>query len=72
MCYQDWMFEILDAFDDIVCNAANVYRLQDKPARALSKSLGPKVHRIRQNLHLVDSPNPASQSSGRKNVMFSS
>ncbi|CAE7188336.1 unnamed protein product, partial [Symbiodinium necroappetens] len=27
---QDWMFEILDAFDDIVCNAANVYRLQEE------------------------------------------
>ena len=25
------MFEVLDAFDDIVSNAANVYRLQDRP-----------------------------------------
>ena len=25
---EDWMFEILDSFDDIVLNAANTYRLQ--------------------------------------------
>ncbi|CAE7808573.1 unnamed protein product [Symbiodinium sp. CCMP2456] len=46
---QDWMFEILDAFDDIVCNAANVYRLQEE-----SDVLVLKISKLDTEINLDD------------------